>query len=75
MSDLNEQLAQSLIQRNRDLIETHKQLLAVIHRMDATAKKVDEHVNNLRMDAAERERYVQYLESIIEKNGWNPNHA
>jgi hypothetical protein len=41
--------------------------------MDHTAKQVDEHVNQLRMSAAEREQYVRYLESIIEKHGWNPN--
>lgn len=60
---MSDELAADMIHilrtRNHDLIADNAQLYT-------TLMKLEE-------QATERERYIQYLESIIEDHGWNPN--
>lgn len=60
-------ITETLLRRNKDLIESNRQLLLVLEKHIKRAEQLSQ-------EAIERERYIGYLETIIHELGWNPNH-
>jgi hypothetical protein len=59
--ELKDNMIEILRTRNHDLVTDNAHLYTTLMKMEE--------------QATERERYVKYLETIIEDHGWNPNNS